>query len=204
MGKAGRPKTRISAETPRVKDVLILLGQGTLLLSLFLFPGAGAGIKVIQDMYRQIHKEKDFSKWSGYDSSRLKFLIKRLRRKKLITVNEQKDFGVVKLTEKGKQKVLKYNIGTMKLTKPEKWDRKWRLIIYDISQLRRRQQTALRLMFRQLEFLPLQKSVYLTPFPCEKEVTFLREYFGVGEEVMYLIVEKLENQDIYKTHFGLT
>lgn len=204
MKKVDRYRINLSTQPPRVRDVLLLLGRGTLLLSLFLFPGAGLGIKAIADAYRQLHKEPDFSKWSGYDISRLKFLIKRLRGKRLISVSEQKEFGVVKLTEKGRQKVLKYNLETMKLSKPQKWDGKWRLVMYDIASLKRRQQSALRKMFRRLDFLPLQKSVYLTPYPCEKEVTFLREYFGVGEEVLYIIAERLEHEHIYKEHFNIT
>lgn len=204
MNKAGRPKINVVTQTPKVRDLMMLLGQGSLLLSLFLFPGAGVGLKAIFDMYRQLHKEADFTKWKEYDPARLKFLIKRLRQKKLITVVEQNNYGVVKLTQKGKQKVLKYNLETMKITKPEKWDGKWRLMIYDITHFKRKQQTALRKMFRQLEFLPLQKSVYLTPYPCEKEVSFLREYFEVGKEVLYLIVDQLEHETVYKEHFGLT
>ena len=53
-----------------------------------------------------------------------------------------------------------------------------------------------------LGFLNLQESVYLYPYPCENEISFLREYFGVGEEIIFVEVSRLENDGPYKKYFG--
>lgn len=82
------------------------------------------------------------------------------------------------------------------------WDGKWRLVIYDIGKFKRNQQENFRRALKHMNFLPLQKSVYLTPYKCQDAVSYLREYFDLGEEVLLLEVNKLENEHLYKQYFG--
>lgn len=189
--------------SPRVKDILELLGKGILLSSLFIFPGAGLGIKAIYDFYEEANKTKELKEWNKYSRSRLKFILKRLHDQKLIQISEDDKYSIVKLTEKGNLRVLKYKLEEMIIQKPQKWDGRWRMVIYDIKKFKRKEQEAIRRILNRLKFLQLQKSVYLTPYPCEKEITFLREYFGVGTEVLYIIVYKIENEEVYKNYFGI-
>lgn len=195
-----KKKTLIS---PKMKDVLELLGKGVLLSSLFLFPAAGIGIKAIYDIYEQSKQKKDLQELEKYDLSRLRYNLQRLYRQKIVKVTEENGYSTVCLTEKGKLRILKYKLEEMAITRPNNWDNKWRLIIYDITKFKKKEQEAFRRMLKKLKMLPLQKSVYLTPYPCDKEIEFLRQYFNVGEEVLYIIVQRLENEKVYKRHFGL-
>lgn len=54
-----------------------------------------------------------------------------------------------------------------------------------------------------LKMLRLQKSVYLYPYPCHDELEFLRQYFDVGEAVLYLTVRFVESEEVYRQYFGL-
>ncbi|HCM38206.1 MAG: PaaX domain protein [Candidatus Gottesmanbacteria bacterium GW2011_GWB1_43_11] len=189
--------------SPQVKDVLRLLGAGTLLVSLFMFPGAGLGIGAIYSAYKKLQREKDYEKWKKYNLPRLKFILRRLHKQKLVTTVEKSGVTSICLTKKGKLKTLKYKLEEMEIDRSRHWDGKWRLVIYDISKFKRKQQEALRRMLKKLKLLQLQKSVYLTPYPCDNEINFLREYFGVSEGVLYIIAEKLENSESYKEYFGI-
>lgn len=193
----------IEKKTPKIKDILNLLIKGAVLSSLFLFPGAGLGIAAIYNEYEKLKSEKDLQEWQKYDSNRLKYALQRLRRQKYIETKEIDGSSVIKITEKGKIRVLKYKLEEMTIFKPTKWDKKWRLIIYDISKFKRQQQDAFRRFLKKLKMLRLQKSVYLTPYPCENEIEFLRQYFDIGEAVIYLVVEKIEDEDLYKRYFHL-
>ncbi len=51
--------------------------------------------------------------------------------------------------------------------------------------------------------LQIQKSVYVTPYPCEDQVIYLREYFDIGDEVLMFRADKIENEEIYKDYFGI-
>ncbi len=189
--------------SPKVKDILELLGKGVLLSSLFLFPGAGIGISAIYNAYEKAKRENEFQAWEKFNQPRLHYILKRLQRQKIVKVVENNGFSEVHLTQKGKLHILKYKLEEMKIEKPKQWDKKWRVIIYDISKFKRQQQNSFRRMLKKLEMLQLQKSVYLTPYPCDKEIEFLRQYFDVGEGVIYIVAEHIENQEVYKKYFGI-
>src|SRR3990167_3491961 len=147
--------------SPKVKTVLELLGKGALLSSLFIFPGAGLWIKAIYAVYEELKREKEFKEWQKFNLPRLRYILKRLQRQKLIEITEEKNHSVVRLTERGKLRILKYNLGEITIEKPPHWDKKWRLVLYDIRKFKRREQETFRRILNRLKFLQLQKSVYL-------------------------------------------
>lgn len=189
--------------SPKIKDILFLLGSGVFLSSLIMFPGAGLGIKALYDVYEKFKRGKELKEWDKFNYSRLRFALRRLQKQKMIEIVEENQNSIVRLTQKGKMRTLKYNLEDMAIGKPPTWDGKWRLIIYDITKFKHKQQSAFRHMLRKLRMLSLQKSVYLTPYPCGNEIEFLREYFDVGAEVIYIVAEKIENDQVYKRYFGL-
>jgi phenylacetic acid degradation operon negative regulatory protein len=87
--------------------------------------------------------------------------------------------------------------------KSRKWDGKWRIIIYDIFSGKKQERELFRKTLKQLRFLQLQKSIYLTPFPCYDEIEYLRQVCDVGKEVIMLTVSGLENESVYKEYFNL-
>jgi len=107
------------------------------------------------------------------------------------------------LTKKGEQKVLKYKIDELKITEPKRWDKKWRLVIFDIPNSKKPAREVFRELLKRLGFVQLQKSVFLQPFPCEDEIEFLRLNFGISKFVQTIIISKLENEEFYKQKFNL-
>src|SRR3989344_9302515 len=43
----------------------------------------------------------------------------------------------VRLTDKGRHKLLKYKLEELVVNKPRRWDNKWRMVVYDIQELKR-------------------------------------------------------------------
>lgn len=134
---------------------------------------------------------------------RLKQSLKRLEKQKMVEINQDCGNTIIKLTEKGKTRVLKYKIQEIKIDKAKVWDGKWRLIIYDISHLKKGRQEAFRYTLKSLGFMPLQKSAYIIPYPCQNEIEFLREYFEIGNETLFLTVDHLENEVIWRRFFNV-
>ena len=85
----------------------------------------------------------------------------------------------------------------------EKTDGKWRLIVYDVAELRKGERELFRLMLKKLKCFPLQESVYLTPFVCDDEIEYLRNIFNIDTEVKVIKVSGLENEIAYRKYFGL-
>ena len=126
----------------------------------------------------------------------------RLQDQKMVEIKETASGQMVKITKKGQRKLLKYSLDDLNLTH-KKWDHKWRIIAYDVDDSKKSFRRAFQIILRKLKFLQLQESVYLTPFPCENEIEYLRQIHGIGSEVVMLTVSGLENEQAYKEYFGL-
>jgi hypothetical protein len=188
---------------PKVKDILDLLMKGAFLSSLFLFPGAALGIGPIYKIYEKIRDENSFNKWKNYKIYRLRESLKRMHEQEFIKIVKNKNYSEIKLTEKGKNILLSYRLKDLKIQKPDKWDGKWRIIIYDIGNMKKYQQNAFRKSLQKLDLFPLQKSVYITPYPCDDEIKIIRQHFGLINEVVYLTSDYLENESRLKKFFRL-
>lgn len=178
---------------PKVKDVLKLLAAGVVLTTVVLFPGIAA----IGPVLEKAQKRREKKEWEKFNLWRLRQVIKRLEKQKAVEIIDD----VVKITEKGTKKLLRFNIENMQLK--EKTDGKWRLIVYDVAELRKGERELFRLMLKKLKCLPLQESVYLTPFVCDDEIEYLRNIFDIGNEVKVIKVSGLENEIAYRKYFGL-
>lgn len=186
---------------PSTKEVLYLLGMGSLLLGSILMPGLGIAAGALYRAKRRHDWEQGQKEWRKFNFKLLKRNLKRLHDQKVVEIVDEDGQEVIKLTQKGHTKYLRFKLEELSL-KGKSWDGKWRLVIYDISKLKRPAQENFRRVLKQINFFPLQKSVYLTPYKCTSEIEYLREYFNLSEEVLLLEVNKLENEPFYRQYFG--
>ena len=127
-----------------------------------------------------------------------------LKRRGDILVEERNHQIYISLTERGKMKMGRFQINELKIKKPKKWDKKWRIIIFDIANLKKVHREALRGKLKQLGFYPLQKSVWLHPFNCKDEIGILKDFFGLGEkEIRLILADSIGGDDNFKKIFGL-
>lgn len=107
------------------------------------------------------------------------------------------------LTSLGQARLRRWEFANFRLDKPKKWDRKWRVIIFDIPDKKRMVRDQIRTMFKLAGFYLLQESVWVYPYDCEDIIALLKTDFGVGKNLLYLIVEELENDKYLREHFKL-
>ncbi|MBU3926043.1 hypothetical protein KJ763_02655 [Patescibacteria group bacterium] len=135
----------------------------------------------------------------GVKTARERYIIKRtierLEKQKLINIYEKGDDMVIEITKNGNKKVLKYKINEMILCRPKKWDKKWRIITFDIPETKKMARNALNAKLKKLEIYPLQKSLFICPFECQNEIDFIGEFFNVRKFIKYFVVEKIESED---------
>lgn len=187
---------------PTTKEILYLLGMGALLTASIVMPGLGYAAGALYKAKRRYDWAKDQKEWKKFNLKLLRRNLKRLQNQKIVEIVTENEQEVVKLTQKGHTKYLTFKLEELSL-KGKYWDGKWRLVIYDINKLKRSAQDSFRRVLKQINFFPLQKSVYLTPYKCSDEVEYLREYFNIGEEVLLLEINRIENEKFYKDYFGL-
>lgn len=173
----------------------VLVGGGILLISTVSPLGGAILVKKLLQQYRygtRVRKERFLQD------------LKRLQSRKLIDWRQLPDGQVkITLTKLGKEKVLMYDLDRMKLER-RTWDGKWRLITFDIPKTQKRAREALRLKMKELGFYPLQKSVFIVPYPCEDEIDFVCSVFEIDRNnVLLLEVNKFEGSEKLRHHFKL-
>ena len=110
----------------------------------------------------------------------------------------------IEITEAGRRAFALEQAKAFLATKrPKRWDKRWRLVMFDIPQYRRRDRDHLREVVRACGFLRLQDSVWVFPYDCEELVMLLKADMKIGKDVLYAIVETIENDGWIKKHFGI-
>ncbi len=152
----------------------------------------------IRSVIHQYRGRKKYSYKRVYDT------FYHLRRRGMIEFKEEGKQIYIRLTDEGKKKAGYMQINDLKIKEPKKWDRKWRLVIFDITELKRGHREGFRGKLKELGFSYLQRSVWLHPFDCEAEIRLLRNFFGLGQEDLRLIVaEKIEDDSALRERYHL-
>src|SRR3989344_810045 len=166
-------------ERLRTKDVLKIIGISGLVISSVIFTGLPYALtKIIKP-------------WKNASKGNLGQIIKRLERQDLISITGGNNQTKILITEKGKQRLLQYDYENL-LIKSKKLDGKWRVVVFDIPENRKRNRDAFRRKLTQLGFIRLQDSVFATPYNCKNEVDFLCHYLLISDFVTLLVVDKID------------
>jgi DNA-binding transcriptional regulator PaaX len=181
-----KPKSEI------VKDILRYL-----LVAGMVYVAAGSP-------YFTIRLLRGIKKWKKYPGKKLSSAFCRLKKQGCLKIEMKNRQIYISLTEKGRKKAGWLQIDALKIRKPKKWDGKWRIVIFDISQLKKFQREAFRGKLKELGFYPLQKSVWVIPYDCRDEIELLKDFFGLAEkEVRVILAEDIGKDDQLKKFFKL-
>lgn len=129
--------------------------------------------------------------------------VSRLRDKGLIQFEKTKRGTFLRITEKGERVLTRIGQGGRGPRIRPKWDKKWRLVIFDITEQRRSVRDQLRIMLINIGFVKLQDSVWVYPYDCEELVVLLKADFKIGKDVLYIIADAIENDRGLRKEFGL-
>src|SRR3989344_1048235 len=122
--------------------------------------------------------------------------------KGLITFVEKGGKKYARITPEGKR-TLNLETERIKAIRKRKWDRHWRLVIFDIPERRRSVRTRLRKFMSSCGFYRLQDSVWVYTHDCEDLIALVKAEFRIGADALYLIVEQIERDTHLREHFHL-
>jgi len=142
--------------------------------------------------------------WEEINRDSLRRGVKSLHNLKLIKEIRNDDGSItVVLSQKGKKKAQERDMAKIKINKPQKWDRRWRVVLFDIPEDRKSARDGLRYRLKKLGFCEYQKSVFVHPYDCKKEIDYIVEFYGVQEFVGFIIADSFNNEKHLKKYFGL-
>jgi CRISPR-associated endonuclease Cas2 len=87
--------------------------------------------------------------------------------------------------------------------KNKKWDGRWFMVFFDVPEIQRNKREYLRRYLKELGFYQYQKSVYIFPYECEKEVALIKKIVEGAKYMKYIIAERIEEEDKIKRYFNL-
>lgn len=118
-------------------------------------------------------------------------------------IREKDDKTIIRLTNKGRERIKEFSIESISINKQDKWDGKWRVVIFDIPVKFNKAREALRKKLKNLNFYQLQKSVWFYPYPCEDEILFLSNIFRIESFVEIFTADNLLHENKLKRFFKL-
>ena len=176
------------------KILRILLISGAISLAISSPRGIGRLLKQLPKELRKLKKEQ------------LRRALYNLRDKNFIKLVREKDDNItIELTKNGRIITKEMDIDQIQLEKPEFWDKKWRLVVFDIPEKKKMARESLRMKLKDLGFRKFQHSIWITPFPCEKEINFIKSVFNLSDYwIDVIITENLGVKEYqFKKHFNL-
>jgi len=174
---------------------ILAVGSGILLISL---TSPFCGAKLIESGVKSYLSKKRFEKE--------KFLrdLKKLQKRKLIDYKESKPGDIeLKITKNGREEFLRYKIDGLKLKTLPRWDKKWRIVMFDIPHEFKKARDAFREKLKNLNFYHIQKSVFITPHPCEDEIDFLASFYNIRGFILIFYTDHFEGEEKMRNYFKI-
>ena len=111
---------------------------------------------------------------------------------------------LVEITNQGR-KSLEFEMrkAEAKATKRRRWDGRYRLVAFDIPERRRATRRQLSSLMGECSFLRIQDSLWIFPYDCEELIALIKAELRIGKDVLYVVVESIENDKWIRDHFKL-
>lgn len=149
--------------------------------------------------FRMLYRE-----WQKINQQNFNRSIRRLSAQKLVREVSLPDgsFCLV-LTKEGNRYARLQSLLGFKIDfkNSKQWDKKWRIVLFDVPEKEREFRTVLRGHLRELRFFQLQKSVFISPFPYEKPIAELVALYGAEKHVRIITADWIDNETRIKRHF---
>ncbi len=106
------------------------------------------------------------------------------------------------LSEHGRRK-LTHLVALARDERPKTWDGKWRIVIFDVPESRKKLRDTLRHQLQAAGFQKIQDSVWAYPYRCEDIIALLKFELHLGRSLLYLIADTVEGDGALRIHFKL-
>jgi DNA-binding transcriptional regulator PaaX len=109
----------------------------------------------------------------------------------------------LRLTPKGARELLRLELSAHGRARRRIWDKKWRVLVFDVPEKNRALRDRVRSTLRHIGFRRLQDSVWVYPYDCEDLIALLKVELRTGYKLLYMIVDELEGDARLKQEFRL-
>jgi DNA-binding transcriptional regulator PaaX len=149
--------------------------------------------------------EKPLDKFlSGREKKReAERIAKYLKQQKLVSVikNNDDSYQIV-LADKGEKRSKRASFERLAIP-TTKWDKKWRIIMFDIPEKHKTTRDYISSHLRRIGFWQLQRSVFIYPYPVDEFAAILRDIFPeLGRNLVYLVTDDIDQHNLLVKKFS--
>lgn len=168
-----------------VDGLLKFIAAGGFITTSLIFPGAGQVFEKPLDMLFKGFDERSRKR----EMARLVYYMKQ---RGLIAYRSRDYEHGIEITKKGQRRLKDRTYSKLAIPVPEKWDKKWRLVFFDIPYEASNNRNSLTFKLKQLGYQTLQKSVWVHPFPSKQEIEVVSERLGLRKYITYVEIDKID------------
>ena len=126
--------------------------------------------------------------------------VRSMKKRGLVKIFEKNGKKFIQLTYKGQLESLLYSL---RLQTKERWDGKWRMVIFDIPESSRGRRGMIRRLLKREGFVRLQNSVYISPFKLNAQsIDYLKKSYLI-HYLRILRVDAMDDDKDLKNRFKL-
>lgn len=176
-----------------VQQKILLLFLGSLAL------GCSGSPTQYYSTLRKIQKE-----WRWVNQRSFNRSIRSLHKQKLLEETKHKDGSItLKLTSNGRMRAGFFQLfgNSIKIKQQKIWDGLWRIVMFDVPEKKRVFRNILRSHLKTIGFKEFQHSVFIFPYPCEKEMHSLVTLYDAIPYVRIITAKTIDNEKEIKQYF---
>lgn len=119
-------------------------------------------------------------------------LLKELKRQSLVHISQDDGEIHYTLTPAGAYRLQEVIVDELTIPHQRKWDKKWRVIAFDVPVTQSKYRRHFVDKLQELNFIMLQKSVWVHPFPCFEQIEQLAGHYNVLRYCTLMEISKLD------------
>ncbi len=138
-----------------------------------------------------------------FDRKQLKKARQYLKAKRYIKVKTRGSHQYIEITKAGENSILRDVLNQLKIMPEQQWSGNWYIVMFDIPERMKWARDTLRVKLKSMGFYQIQKSVFISPFPCKEELDFLVQLFDIPEYIRVLRTNEISYFEDLKKAFHL-
>ena len=144
-----------------------------------------------------------FKEYNKREKQKFRESLYYLKKRGLVKIIENSSGGfTAKLSKTGEKMLESIDIDCLEL-KNKEFDGKWRVVIFDVPVRLNIKRHAFTERLKTLGFIMVQRSVWICPFRCRKELAMLTQFYEIEKYVTYLETSFVDNEEAWKKEFSL-
>jgi len=160
----------------------------------------GEALPSYRGIYRLLRKEIH----REFEARRIPQAVRRAESRGFIRITRVRHEFRIQVTEKGHQLLTRRALEGAAAKRPKRWDGRWRVLVFDVPEKRRRDRDVLRKTLRRLGFYHLQHSVWVYPFDCKTLIATMRAAYDFSHiTVRHILAKEIEDDAALRLHFDI-